>query len=103
MSDDLLNQSVSPHLEAVSVAAVQLQQAFSAGSAGRRPGKGLLHVDHPLAQPPLKTIQLVKLFHLRSPESTVVTSASPHPRPGGDYDPDSCSRVKARLEEAANC
>lgn len=79
MSDDLLNQSVSPHLEAMSVAAVQLQQAFSAGSGGRRPGEGLLHVDHPLAQPPLKTIQLVKLFHLRSPERTVVTSALPHP------------------------
>lgn len=64
---------MGPHLEAVSVAAVQLQQAFSAGSAGRRSGKGLLHVDHSLAQPPLNTIQLVKLSHLRSPESTMVT------------------------------
>lgn len=65
------------------MAAAQLQQAFSAGSGGRRPGEGLLHVDHPLAQPPLKTIQLVKLLHLRSPERTVVTSASPHLDQGG--------------------
>lgn len=56
------------HLETVSVAAVQLQQALSAGSAGRRHGEGPLHVDHALTQPPLETEHLVQLLHLQSPE-----------------------------------
>lgn len=63
---------MSPHLETVSVAAVQLQQALSAGSAGRRHGEGLLHVDHPLAQPPLETEHLVELFHLWRSEGTAL-------------------------------
>lgn len=51
------------------MAAAQLQQALSAASAGRRRGEGLLHVDHPLTQPPLKTVGLVQLLHLQRPET----------------------------------
>lgn len=72
-----IETKASPHLETLPVAAVQLQQALSAASAGRRHGEGLLHVDHPLTQPPLKTVRLVELFHLQRPERTAVTSAAP--------------------------